>query len=210
MAVLTPEQYSRSQTVDLETALSLAVLRAIDQEYPGPGGIGKIRFAALFEDWPSFEDSAIFPTAAVLPTSDLTYGPSHPTPKLLEDTWEKQGEPGLGLYELSEAEREFEIQFRGATTAERNAVLAGLQAAFVAPEILMSPPFGSRYGILETMPEYWGLTARFTLMSSRKLDDQDTAAKNIAEGLIRVRAQAQHVRLGIVQPFRAIIREIVQ
>lgn len=207
---MSPDQFSRSQTTDLETALSLAALRAIDLEYPGPGGIGKIKFASLLEDWPSFEQSAVLPAAVVLPASDLIYSPSHPTSKLLEDTWEPVGERGFGLYELCEAEREFEIQFRGATTAERNAIMAGLQTAFMAPEILNNPPTGSRYGILQPMPEYWGLIARFALVSSRKLDDADTAAKNIAEGIISVRAQAQQVKLGVVQPFRAIIREQIE
>lgn len=206
MPVLTREQYSRKQTVDLETALALAVLRVINKTYQGPGGFGALRFEQLYEDWPSFEDADIVPSAVVMPDAPLLYGPSHPVPRLLEDTWENRGEPGLGLYQLSEATREFDVQFRGSTTAERNALKAGLEGIFVDDRLLIAPKMGARYGVLEAMPEYWGLTARLVLLSSVKLDDQESAAKNIAEGRVTVKAYAPHVRLGLVQPFKAIVR----
>lgn len=212
--MISREQFSRKQTEDLETAISLALLRVIDREYPGPGGQGVVRFLQTFEDWPSFESADLTPSAVVLPDGDLMYGPSHPTPTLMEETWEPRGENGLGLYVLSEASREFEVRFRGATTAERNALKAGLETAFEADDVeaasVMIPPTGARYGIVTTMPEYWGMTVRLTLLASSKLDDADTAAKNLNEGRLRVRAEARHVKLGPVPVFKLRVREIVE
>lgn len=193
--------------MDLETAISLAVTRALDQDFTGPGGIGKIRFVQLFEDWPSMEQSFVTPTAVVLPDGDLVYGPGLLTPKLLEDTWEVAGEPGLGLYELAEASREFQVLFRGSTAMERNALKAGIEGAFVADPILIAPRLGARYGTVVAMPEYWGLAARLTLVSTSKLDDAESASKNIWEGRISLRAEAKLVKLGLVQPFRLRITE---
>lgn len=206
MPVLSPDQFSRKQTTDLETALALATLKVIDRAYPGPGGVGLIKFEQMYEDWPSYEDADVVPAATVLPDAPLIYGPSHPVPRLLEDTWEKPGEPGLGLYELCEATREFDIQIRGSTTAERNALLAGLESIFVDDALLIAPKMGARYGVIVPLPEYWGLSARLVRLQSVKLDDQDTAARNIAEARVTVRAHAPNVRLGIVQPFKAIVR----
>lgn len=200
--VLTPEQYSRSATVDLETAISLAVVRTVDRDFTGPGGVGKIRFTQVHEDWPSFEDSFTTPAAAVLPGDELKYGPSHLTPVLLEDTWEVKGEPGLGLYELAEASREFQLEYRGSTSAERNALKAGVETAFVTDEVLVAPPGGARYGVLVAVPEYWGLNVRLSITGSSKLDDQELAAKNIWMGRATILAQAKLVKLAIVQPFR--------
>jgi len=207
--MISPEQFSRSATTDLETALSLAVLRVISGQFQGPGGIGKIGFAQVLEDWPSFEQSYVMPTAVVLPDNGLVYEPSQLVPRLLAETWEPKGEPGLGLYELCEASREFQVQYRAPTAAERNALKAGIETAFVAPEVLIAPPFGARYGVLATMPEYWGLTARFSLAESMKLDDAAAAAKNRWEGTATIKAQAKLVKLAIVQPFRIRITESV-
>ena len=198
-----PQQYSRKQTLDLETAMGAAVLRAIDREYPGPGGEKTIRFRQLFEDWPAFEDNHVGPAAVVLPGNDITYGPTHPTPKLLEETWETPGQAGLGLYELSEATREFDVQFRAATTAERNALKAGLESLFAT---IGPPPDGTFNGLQVALTEYWGLTGYVSLLRSRKLDDQETVAKNINEGRITVTVTAPLVALRPVQPFRVRIK----
>lgn len=207
--MITAEQFSRRATTDLETAISMAVGRVVGVQFPGPDGIGQIGFTQVFEDWPSFESSFVTPTAAVLPDGPLVYGPSHMTPRLLEETWEPKGEPGLGLYELSEASREFTLTFRGSTSAERNALKAGLESVFVVPEVILAPVAGARYGVLVPMPEYWSLQVRLALVDSSKLDDAESASKNIWEGAISIRAQAKLVKLAIVQPFRVRITEVV-
>lgn len=200
--MISPEQFSRKQTEDLETAISLAVARTIGGQFTGPGGVGKIGFSQVHEDWPSFEQAYVFPTATVLPDEPLVYGPSHMVPRLLEDTWEPRGEPGLGLYELCEATRDLTLQYRAGTPAERNALKAGLETAFVAPEVTLAPVAGARFGVLVTMPEYWGLTVRLAIADSMKLDDAESAAQNRWEGRCTINAQAKLVKLAIVQPFR--------
>lgn len=202
MPVLTPDQYSRKQTVDIETALAIAARTAIDKSYPGAGGEGDIRFADIFEDWPTFESRFVDPAAVILPDGDTVYARSFLTPALLEDTWEVQGEDGLGLYQLGEAEREFEIQVRSTSAPARNAIKAGLESAFINPGVNATGASGLGNGLLVLMPEYWNLPAWLTLISSRKLDDADSAAKNIWEARFKIHAQTKHVVLQPVHPFR--------
>ena len=218
----TPAQFSRQQTQDLETSISIAVTRALDQTYPPVGGAraqGGLKFLKLYKDGPQYEDDgALVPSAVILPTGPIKYGPSHLTPTLAEDTWEPRGKLGLGLYVLSEASREFQVTFRGQTQAERNALKAAIETAFTDPAVeqaqacagLPRPGLfvGGRYGVLMAMPEYWGLTARLTLLDSEKLDDADSMAKNIHEGRFSLRAEANHVKLGPVSPFALRLRDI--
>ncbi len=197
------EQYSRTRTTDLETSMALAIARLVGGTlFPGPGGIGTIAFVRVYEEWADFNQDAVTPAAAVLPEGELMYGPSHMTPALLEDTWEPRGESGFGLYELSEASRSFQLTARAASASERDALKAGIEELFVLrPDVLMKPQ-GQRYGLISTMPEYYGLPVRLSLGSSHKGDDPDSVQKNIWEALFTVRAEAPHVVVGPVQPFR--------
>lgn len=193
-------QFSRKQSLDLETAMARAIVNFLSaQAYPGAAGIGLIRFAQVFEEWPGSNDEFVSPGVCVLPDGELAYGPSHPTPRLLEDTWENPGEAGFGLYELSEASMAFQVVVRAPTGPERNALKAGIEQLFVDPQVLMVPT-GARYGVLANMPEYFGLNCRLSLGSSRKLDGADNAMKNINEAQFVIRAEAPHVRVGPVQP----------
>lgn len=199
-------RYARKATTDLETAMAEAVLRAVDVDHVGPGGRDIIRFRELFSDWPSFEDQVATPSICVVPGADILYGPSHPTPRLLEDTWQK--DVALGLYELKEGQIEFDVEFRGGNTEERNALKASLETCFAT--IGSARPGGGTFNArVVEMPEYWGLGCTMTLVSSMKLDDAETAKKGIAEGRMVVRASAPLVRLDVVQPFRVRIRTVV-
>src|SRR5215831_3942382 len=203
MGVFTPEQFSRTQTTDLETAIADAVMSALNRPFPVPGTQREIQLAELYDEWPDIEDNFVDPSAVVLPDTELLYGPSHPTPVLLEDTWEPKGEMGFGLYELSEASREFEVAVRTSTAVDRQALKAGIETAFQNDDnVLVAPSNGVRYGMVVPMPGYWGLPCRLTLLASLKLDDPDTAARKIEELRFRIVAQAQHVKLGRVPPFR--------
>lgn len=198
---ITREQFSRRATLDLETALAAAIRRRLlEATFPGAGGVGLVKFTEVFDEWPAQDDQYVAPAACVLPDGELMYGPSHPTPTLLEDTWEVRGEPGWGLYELSEASQSFEVVARAPTGAERNALKAGVETLFQDPRVL-SVPSGARYGVLLGLPEYYGLQARFSIGASRKLDDGESAQKNIWQAQFTIRAEAAQVVVGPVQPF---------
>lgn len=201
MPIFLREQYSRSADLDLETAMAKALNDTINRDYAGAGGKGTVRFAQMFNDWPSFEENFVSPNAAVLPDGELLYGPSHLVPSLIEETWEPKGEAGFGLYVLSEATKEFLVTVRSSNQEERNALKAGVETAFVAPEVNIAPRLGERYGVVVDMPGYWGLPVMLKLLGSRKLDGADNAAKNINEAEFRISAQARHVVLGPVVPF---------
>lgn len=220
MAIFTVEQYSRKQTEDLETSISQAVQAVLSRSFVGPGGSGVIAIQPdqFFTDWADMNDNFVDPSAAIMPDGELKYGPSHPTPVLLEETWEPPGEQGFGLLELSEASREFEIAVRTGSAAARSALKAGIETAFQDPRGLteLGPggiigstrtAGGDRYGVVvQAMPSYWSLGCRLTLLGSRKIDDSDSASRNIWEARFRVMAEAPHVRLQVVQPMRVKIR----
>lgn len=216
MAIFTSDQYSRKQTEDLETSISIAVTRLLQTTFPGPRGIGTVKLAETFADHATMDDEFVNPSAAVEPEGDLAYGPSHPVPVLDEATWEPQdpagkptGEAGFGLYVLSEASRTFEVTVRSSSQAERNALKAGVETAFVDPKVLRNPLFGARYGVLVAqMPEYWNLPCRLTLLSSAKDDNPERAAKNQWQAHFRIDAQARHVKLAAVVPFRVKIKAL--
>jgi len=215
------ELYSRSASTDLETAISLAVERVLDRDFPGPGGTGTIRLLEFFTDWADLNDAFVNPSAAVLPDEELKYGPSQFTPHALEDTWEPQGEPGFCLMEIQEASREFEIVVRAAEVEQRNALKGGIETAFQDPRGLLVVTSGGQAGtacltpgdragiIVAEMPEYWRLPCRLTLLGSRKMDDADSAAKKIYEARFRLRAEASLVMLQPMQPMRVRITSCV-
>lgn len=202
MGVFTREQFSRSQTTDLETAIAAAVSGVVSQKFPGPEGRREIQLAQVFEDWADFEDNFVDPSGCILPDTELLYGPSHPTPVLLEDTWEPKGEQGFGLYELSEATREFELSIRTSQALDRQALKAGIETAFQQDGVLVAPVQGVRTGQVVAMPGYWNLPCRLTLLASRKLDDPESAARKVEEARFRILAHASHVKLAPVPPFR--------
>lgn len=208
MPLFLREQFSRTASLDLETAIAKALTGTISRPFIGPGGKGKVVFAQVFEDWATFEDDFVSPSAVVMPDGELLYGPSQLVPSLIEETWEPKGEQGFGLYVLSEATKDFTVVIRSSNQAERNALKAGVEGAFVAPEVNIAPRLGERYGTVVDMPEYWGLPVALKLVGSRKLDDADAASKNIWETEFRITAQARHVVLGPVVPFSVKIRRL--
>jgi len=197
---ITREEFSRRRTCDLETAMARGLKRLLEAAvFPAPGG--PVRFLEVFDEWPGLNDGNVAPAACVLPDNDITYSAPENTPALLEDTWERRGEPGFGLYKLSEGTKDLVVQARATTGAERTAIKGGIEEMFVDPRVLMTDE-GVRYGIITTLPDYYGVPARYTLISSRKPDDADSAARNIEEAEFVVRCEAPHVVVGPVQPFK--------
>ncbi len=204
------EDFSRRQTLDLETAMSEAICRHLrEATFPGPPGAPAIQLARVFEDWPSYEDSQLSPSACVLPDAPLVYDEAYPEPFLIEETWEPRGRPGFGIYALSEARRDLEMIFRAATAAERDALKAGVETTFFGAG-LSALPGPNRYGVILTMREYFGMPVRVSIAESRKLDDADKAIRNAWDFSILLRAQAKHVKVAPVQPFSLKIREEVE
>jgi len=197
---ITREEFSRRRTTDLETAMARG-LKAVLQDavFPAPGGT--VRLLAVFDEWPGLNDGNVAPAACVLPNNDITYASPQNTPALLEDTWERRGEPGFGLYKLSEGTKDFVVQVRASTGPERAAIKGGVEEMFVDPQVLMTDA-GVRYGIIRELADYYRVPARYTLISSRKPDDAESAARNVEEAEFVIRCDAPHVVVGPVQPFK--------
>lgn len=198
---ITREQFSRIRRCDLETAMARALVELVrGRSFTAPGG--PVRLLEVYEEWPDLNDGNVAPAACVLPDGDLTISAPQATPALMEDTWERQGEPGFGLYKLGEGTKDFLLEVRASSPEERSAVVGGLEDLLaVDPEVLMTDQ-GTRYGVVVELGDYYRVPARFTLLSSRKLDDSDSAAKNIEEAQLVVRCDAPKVIVGPVQPFK--------
>jgi hypothetical protein len=195
--------FSRKQTLGLRESMAAALVRFLqDARFPGPGGFGVIQLAVAYAEWPSATDEYVSPAACVLPGEGRDVD-GHLMPTLLEDTWEPQGRPGWGLYVLGDYETDFDIRMRAASVAERNALIAGFEQAFVQdPEqMLIAPDKNNRYGMLLDLPEYFSSQARFGLRSTRVLDDEESSHMEAREVNFTVSAQAKKLRIGLVQPF---------
>lgn len=196
-------QYPRKQTLDLRSAMSAALVRLLqDAKFPGPGGYGTIQLAVAYAEWPSTPDEYVGPAAVVLPGEGRDVDGQF-TPSLLEDTWWPQGQPGWGLYKLSDYEVSFEVKIRAAAAAERGALIAGIEQLFVQDpqQMLIAPDKGNRYGTLLDLPEYFGSQARFGLQTTSVLDDEESASMEQREAIFTIQAQSKKLRVGLVQPF---------
>lgn len=201
--MISREMYSRTQSLDLRTAMAAALCRRLQSgTFPGAGGQGTMQMEAAYQEWPSFGDEVVTPSCCVLPDGEGQDVEARLTPSLLEDTWETKGEPGYGLYVLSDYECEFVVKIRAATAAERSAVISYVEQLFVQdPDILIAPVGGNRYGMLARMDEYYQRDCRFGLLGTTVIDDQESAMREQRDAQFRIEAQAQKVRVGIVQPF---------
>lgn len=191
-------QYSRTATRDVRSAMAAVMRRHLeDLRFFNSGG--QFRFAEVFEEWPSYMNRYVAPSACVLPSS-WKYVDWADTPTLMEDTWEVKGEPGFGLYKLSEVDLELELSIRTNNTVEREQIILGVEESFVAPGLLMNEAAGPRYGVILVMPDYYGLQARYSIMESRIIDDEERAHREQRDVVFRISAQAAQVKVGPVFP----------
>lgn len=209
-------QFSRTQTLDLRLALAAALARHLADQTFNAGG-RSFGFAEVYDEWPRWTDSYVAPAAVVLPDEEITYADARLTPTLLEDTWEPQdstgtplGLPGWGLYELADGELDLQVNVRAPTGGERTAIVKGIETSFVPTRVTSDYGEGARYGILLDLPEYFGLQGRFSLQSTRVLDDPEATTRNQREAIMVVRAQAPQVKVGIVQPFKLRVTEVIR
>jgi hypothetical protein len=225
--IKTPEDYAaetgRSATMDVGSAMATALARLVGRaSIASPGSAGTpLRFKDVLTDWATFDDRNVYPTACVVSEAEIRYDESRLTPGLLEETWARRGEPGLGLYKEAEGTTEFKVFLRAPTKKERSAVVLAVETLFSRPAsvgIGMQPPrrrgdsrvdVAARYGVLEPMPEYWGLSVRLSTEGTTKLDGADAASKNRWEAFMRVSAQASKVRLDRVVPAQLRVRTTV-
>lgn len=191
-------QYSRRASRDVRSAIAAAIARHLEAITFFNSG-GAFRLAAVFDEWPSYLDRYVAPSACVLPSS-WRYVDALMTPTLMEDTWEVKGEPGFGLYKLSEVDLELEVSMRTSNVVEREQLILGIEESFQAPGLLMNEASGPRYGLILPLPDYYGLTARVSLMDFRVIDDEERAHREQRDAVVRVSAQAAQVKVGPVFP----------
>lgn len=197
------QQYSRRASRDVRGAMALALRRILESLW-FDGGTAPFQFSQVFEEWPSFASKYIPPAACVQPGA-WTYDSSNLVPTLMEDTWEPFGQQGFGLYKLTEIAATFELFVRTSTVGERNAIALGLETAFVMPNILMNIWQGARNAVLVDLPEYYGLPARFSLLSARMLDSEDAAIREHRDLIFTISGQAPQVAVGPVFPLNMTI-----
>lgn len=132
---------------------------------PAPFQIAKDRFLL---EWPDSPEQELFPRIVVMPgpmeVSPLGIGGLSPD----EDTRDVFG-PGTVVLPQHEHVERVTLQVHASTKSMRRAVAAGLEVAF--------SPTEERAGILFTLPEYFGQTARFTYAMRSHNDTEDNARK---------------------------------
>ena len=165
-----------------------------------------VKFAQVFDRWPHYLQRTVDPSACVLPGS-WKYGDALLTPTLLEDTWEPKGGDGWGLYKTAEAEMELELSFRATTAEERDQLILGLEEAFQDPNVLMSQQ-GAANRIVLPLPTYYGLSARYSLLSGRLIDSEEQAMREQRDAILTISAQAPKVKLGPVHPMCLTVRKL--
>jgi hypothetical protein len=192
------EHYGRTATRDVRSAAALA-LRDHLATLTFVNGGAPFCFAEVFEEWPAYLDRYVPPSACVLPGA-WKYGDSNFTPTLLEDTWEPEGESGWGLYKTAELEVDFEVVVGATSPSEREAIVLGVEDAFQAPGLLMDEAQGPRNAIILPLSAYYGLSARFALLSARVIDSEEQAMRERREAIFTIQVQAPKVKLGPVHP----------
>ena len=200
--------YSRKATLDARDALALGLKKIVEEiRFPG---FDTDRFAEIYDEWPSFNESMVVPAAAVLP-GEFRYADWGDTagPHLIEDTWEPKGLPGCGLYRTAEVVLELQLAIRTNLPAERAVLMRAVEDAFQAPRILMQQD-GARYGLVRAIPEYYGLDGRFALLSGSVIDNEDTAMREKRDAVFTISARIPKVQVGPVWPMALKIEKSTQ
>jgi hypothetical protein len=189
-------QYGRKATMPAQCALSMALRRHLEGLTFGINGFS---FVQVFDEWPSYMDRFVTPSACVLPSS-WDYVDALLSPTLLEDTWEPKGQQGWGLYKCSEIDCTLEVSIRASSIAAREDIMLGVEESFQDTGLLMSEAFGPRYGLLLPLPEYYSMRGRFALKSMRQIDDEDHSMREQRDAVVTVSAQTSQVKVGPVYP----------
>ena len=207
------DQFSKSACMDVRDACALAlsrVIEAIDEVIAGQ----RVRFNHVFDEWPTQEDKYDPPAACVLAPPEWEYSDSGSAPKLLEDTIESvdtgaKHPPSFGLYKTAEMLDQFGLQIRAGSTAMRSLLKLAIEDAFQTRNVTMDPNVPP-YGLRLDLPEYWGLTARASLLRGSNTDSEDEAMRNQREASFVISVQAPKVQLGAVYPFDVTVTETLQ
>jgi hypothetical protein len=204
--MISKEEYSRTATQDVRGAMASALAEYVAGLVFQLDDGNTLKFAQVFAEWPSYLNRAVDPSACILPGS-WKYGDALLTPTLLESTWEPQGGDGWGLYQTAEAEVELELSFRATNTVERGQLILGLEEAFQHTEVLMNQQ-GAANRIVLPLTTYYGLSARYSLLSGRSIDSEEQAMREQRDAILTISAQAPKVKLGPVHPMSLTIRKL--
>lgn len=212
----TRDQYSRTRTNSVRQAMAAALAESM-REAQFQDQLGRaVRFARVYDAWPTHTDRLVVPAACVLP-NPTRFSESQLTPSLLRETWEPEGQAGFGLYKVAEVEADFEVEVRAPTSAERDVVLSGMEDLWTASDSRGVELSGfqpgltqPRYGIVCELPGYWGLCGAFWLQGSRPLDNEQSAIREHWSAICTIRGLAPAVRLGPVQPMKPIVKALFE
>ena len=185
--------------MDVRSAMANALRKLIeDLQFEGSQAS---EFAEVYDEWPSFNESGVFPAACVMP-GDFKYTDSYLTPRLLEETWEPVGRPGWGLFKTAELQCDFQLMVRTNLIAERPILMRAVEDAF-------QDGMASRYGRLAPMPSYYDLMTRFVLTSGSVMDNEDSAMREKRDAVFTITAYAPKVQVMPVWPMALEIQKSV-
>ena len=198
-------QYTRKATLPLRQAVASALAEFLGGLTFDTGG-NSFPFAKVFTEWADYMDSAMYPSAVVLPGSWPYADSGIGAPRLLEETVEPRDADGnmlgvgWGLYKQAEIDAQLELRFSANTPAERDACLLKLEEVFHARELGDTAVEALRNELVLPLPAYYSLPARYAVASARMEDDADSAIRNVREAVLVLSVQASQVVVGPVYP----------
>ena len=217
----TLKEFPFKKARDLRSAMAKELARYLETlAYTFPATRTPRKLAAVYDEWASFEQRALsaggaLPAAAVLPDRALPDADAF-VPRLLEETW-SGGDPnaldpigakqfpigdgtldGFGLWAVAEKVVPFLVLVRAASEPQRQAIVSALEDAFVEVPDPGSGKTQVRWGIVTTMPDYYGRAVRFTLKAHQLLDSESTAKENRWMVQVELQAEAKQVLLARV------------
>lgn len=188
--LITDANYKQTRTTIRETDARTALTRGLAQylrtmEYNDPYG-RQLRFNQVFETWAEPEDEALYPSAAIYSAEDAMYDMSKFTPAVNHK--ERIALPD-GRYLVTMSEMVLPITLDvWANDPTGRMDLVGLM------EDVLSP-VDWRYGVLLELPHYFNERGTYELMSSKYIDDEDSAKRRIRRATFVLKGRVPVVRL---------------
>jgi len=173
------------QETDARTAITRGLAEYTSQVRGIAAGGRELLFAAVFDTWADFEDSAEYPSAVVMVPEDITYSDARLTPEVNGQRFPLPD--GRSIIVGAELEFDAAVEVWCTDTEERAMLVAALEEAY--------NPVDWMYGFNLELPHYFGTSARFELKALRYDDSDEDAMKRYRRAVLTLGCGVPVIRL---------------
>lgn len=178
-----PVVCTATRLTDALTATRRGLAEYLEQVFLDIEGV-RVRLQKVHPVWAEGEETAVFPSAAIVLVGDLTYDASSLTPTL--DPTCRLPDGGY-LVKYSELTATLMVDLFASSPDERAQVMLLLEDAL--------NPVDWRYGFVLELPHYHNVRAVYELATAQSLDSEGTAIRRWREG-----SAVLNVRVPVVRP----------